>query len=164
MHISIIKPDLSHTTAISTICTAGWKQTVAGKLSEVYQNENVANWYNLERVEKDILAGSYTHVAILKSKVVGVIGGGLTVPTTGEVFVLYVAEENRYMGVGRQLLDALTAQQKEKGALEQWVSVQEDNQHGIPFYEARGFAFKNKKITTTSTGEKQVSLRYQRKI
>lgn len=27
---------------------------------------------------------------------------------------------------------------------EQWVSVQDGNQRGIPFYEARGFAFQKK--------------------
>ncbi|WP_042220932.1 GNAT family N-acetyltransferase [Oceanobacillus manasiensis] len=164
MSISIVKPEISHTAAISAICTAGWKQTVEGKLSETFQEENVAKWYNYARVENDILSESYTHVALFDSEVVGVIGGGITAPETGELFVLYVKEAHRYKGIGRQLLDALTRRQIEKGAKEQWVSVQEENQYGIPFYEARGFIYQEKKETPTSTGERQISLRYKRKV
>ncbi len=51
-----------------------------------------------------------------------------------------------------------------KGISEQWVSVQEDNHRGIPFYEARGFLFKENRIKETETGEQQVSLRYARKL
>ena len=78
--------------------------------------------------------------------------------------MLYVDETYRYKGIGRLLLEALTELQKEQGAAKQWVSVQEDNQHGIPFYEARGFRLQGKKTELTDTGEEQVSLRYSREI
>ncbi|MFZ3579477.1 GNAT family N-acetyltransferase [Virgibacillus sp. DJP39] len=45
-----------------------------------------------------------------------------------EIYVLYVDETYRYKGIGRKLLEALTLQQMNKGATEQWVSVQEGNQ------------------------------------
>lgn len=163
MTVSIIKPAEEHIEAISSICSAGWKQTVEGKLSEAYQEQNVAFWYNHARIKSDLEAGVYSHVALIGSKVAGVIGGGMTGPGTGEVFVLYVDESFRYKGIGRQLLDALTGLQREQGASEQWVSVQEDNGYGIPFYEARGFVFQKKKVEKTETGEEQVSLRYMRK-
>ncbi|MDL4842321.1 GNAT family N-acetyltransferase [Aquibacillus rhizosphaerae] len=102
------------------------------------------------------------HIALLNSDVVGVIGGVITKPSVGEVFVLYVNEAYLYKGIGRRLFEALTKDQKHKNAVEQWVSVQEGNQRGIPFYEARGFLFQKSKITLTETGEKQVSLRYSR--
>ncbi|MGN8646094.1 GNAT family N-acetyltransferase [Gracilibacillus sp. HCP3S3_G5_1] len=164
MNITIEQPKEEHAEAIAHICSTGWKQTVEGELSKEYQTKNVAFWYNLERVKNDIKQGSYSYVAIYQSKVIGVIGGAITKPGTGEVFVLYIDEKYRYKGVGRQLLEALTQQQIEKGATEQWVSVQEDNELGIPFYEARGFTYREKKITTTETGEKQVSMRYFRKV
>ena len=106
----------------------------------------------------------YTHVALLDSKVVGVIGGGVTAPHAGEVFVLYMDECQRYKGIGRHLLDALTRLQVEKGVLEQWVSVQEGNQRSIPFYEARGFLVREKQAVPISIGEQQVSLRYLRPV
>ena len=162
--ITITKPSASHVEAIATVCSVGWKQTVEGKLSEEYQEETVAFWYNHDRIRKELEAGSYTHVALIGSTVVGVIGGGITGPGAGEVFVLYVDEDHRYKGIGRELLNALTQLQLEKGASKQWVSVQEDNHRGIPFYEARGFLFKERRSELTSTGEQQVSLRYSRPI
>ncbi|WP_018931875.1 GNAT family N-acetyltransferase [Gracilibacillus lacisalsi] len=162
MNIIIEKAREEHAEAIANICSTGWKQTVAGKLSEEYQKKNIAFWYNHERVKKDITQGTYTHVALDNSKVVGVIGGAKTKPDTGEVFVLYVDESYRYKGIGKQLLTALTKQQIEKGVSEQWVSVQEDNYRAIPFYEATGFVYREKRTTTTETGENQVSIRYSR--
>lgn len=164
MEISIIKPDASHAEAISKICSAGWRQTVEGKLSEEHQLKNIAFWYNTERLKHDIEQGSYSHIALAGSEVAGVIGGGMTAPKVGEVFVFYMDESYRYQGIGRKLLDALTKLQIEKGATDQWVSVQEGNQRGIPFYEARGFKYREKKVEATDTGEQQVSLRYSRAI
>ncbi|MCM3609769.1 GNAT family N-acetyltransferase [Planococcus sp. MERTA32b] len=164
MDVSIAKPSENHIEAISEICSSGWKQTVEGKLSEEYQEQNTAFWYNHERIRSDMEAGYYTHVALIDSDVAGVIGGGLTSPGVSEVFMLYVDEAYRYKGIGRLLLEALTGLQKEQGATEQWVSVQEGNQRGIPFYEARGFKLQGKKKERTDTGEEQVSLRYLREI
>ena len=82
----------------------------------------------------------------------------------GEIFVLYVNEEHRYKGIGRELLQALTEDQIESDVRDQWVSVQEDNSLGIPFYEARGFVSQSKKTTVTETGEIQISLRYMRQL
>ncbi|MCM3587450.1 GNAT family N-acetyltransferase [Mesobacillus maritimus] len=164
MKISIMKPAVEHAASIAAICTTGWKQTVEGVLSEDYQKQNVEFWYNLDRVRSDILQGSYSHIGVIDSEIVGVIGGGMTGPAASEVFVLYVDETYRYQGVGRLLLEALTQEQIEQGAEEQWVSVQEGNQRGIPFYEARGFVYQTNQITDTDTGEQQVSLRYSRSL
>lgn len=164
MEVNITKPIENHIEAISAICSAGWKQTVEGKLSAEYQEQNTAFWYNHERIRSDMEAGYYTHVALVDSNVAGVIGGGMTSPGVSEIFMLYVDETYRYKGIGRLLLEALTGFQKEQGATEQWVSVQEGNQHGIPFYEARGFRLQGKKTELTDTGEEQVSLRYSRQV
>ena len=164
MDITIIKPDLKHTEEIAKVCSIGWKQTVEGKLSEEYQKKNVDFWYKHDKVYNDIRAGLYSYIALKDSAVVGVIGGGITEADAGEIFVLYVDEMHRYKGIGRMLLKVLTKEHKEKGMTKQWVSVQEDNQRGIPFYEARGFELQNKRTAYTDTNEKQISLRYLRKI
>jgi ribosomal protein S18 acetylase RimI-like enzyme len=162
--MNITKPELKHAEAIAAICSKGWRQTVAGKLSEEFQRQNVAYWYNLGRVKEEIQSGSYRYVAMQVGRVVGVIGGAVTGQSTGEVFVLYVDEAARYKGAGKLLLEALTKDQKQQGVSEQWVSVQEGNTLGIPFYEARGFRLRGKKSNLTETGETQVSLRYYREI
>nr|WP_245732844.1 GNAT family N-acetyltransferase [Salinibacillus kushneri] len=146
------------------MCARGWRQTVENKFSEEYKQKTVEYWYNHKKVEDDIKSGTYTHIALADSKVVGVIGGGKTGPELGEVFVFYVDEHYRYKGIGKKLLEAITKEQLKWGIKRQWVSVQEDNQLGIPFYEARGFTFEKKKTTQTETGEKQISLRYWRAI
>jgi ribosomal protein S18 acetylase RimI-like enzyme len=164
LDISIVKPETKHTEGIAEICSAGWRQTVEGKLSEKYQKKNVEFWYNHEKVSKDILHGMYSYIALEDQKVVGVVGAGITEPANGEIFVLYVDETYRYMGIGRLLLEKVTKDQQNQGVVKQWVSVQEGNQLGLPFYEARGFSFQHKRLTYTDTNEKQLSLRYARKI
>ncbi|WP_240335281.1 hypothetical protein [Paraliobacillus sediminis] len=94
MELTIVKPDENHASAVATICANGWRQTVEGKFSEAYQIKTVDFWYQYERVSKDISKGIYTYVAIINDEVVGVIGGGQTKANSGEVFVLYVDEEN----------------------------------------------------------------------
>ena len=98
------KPETVHSKAIVTICSKGWKQTVEGKLSEEYQRKNVDYWYNKERVENDIKEGFYSYITLLNSEVVGVIGGGKTKSNVGEIYVLYVDENIRYKGIGKNYL------------------------------------------------------------
>lgn len=164
LDIIIEKPQFQHIPEIARICTVGWKQTVEGMLSEEYQNKNVNYWYNHNKVRSDIESGNYSHVALIGSKVVGTVGGAITGPARGDVFVLYVDETYRYQGIGRRLLTALTNQQIAEGAREQWVSVEKDNWRGIPFYEARGFVLQEERISNIAPGETHVSLKYKRTI
>jgi len=164
LEITIVKPDMEHTPGIARVCSEGWRQTVEGKLSQEYQKKNTAFWYNHDRVQTDILQGLYSYVALNGREVVGVIGGSVTEDATGEIFVLYVDEAYRYKGIGRMLLEKITNDHQEKGIKRQWVSVQEDNQRGIPFYKARGFVYQDRRARQTDTDEEQVSLRFLRKI
>ncbi|WP_080874482.1 GNAT family N-acetyltransferase [Oceanobacillus timonensis] len=164
MNINIKRAAREHVEAIAAICSCGWKQTVEGKLSEAYQVKNAAEWYNHERVTSDIENGNYTHVAVIDSEVAGVIGGAITEPGVSQIFVLYVDETYRYHGIGRQLLKVFTEQHKQEGARDQWVSVQDGNQRGIPFYEARGFVLQKKRKEMANTGESFVNLQYLRRI
>ena len=46
--------------------------------------------------------------------------------------------------MGTALLEFMTKQQRSAGATEQWVSVTEGNDLGIPFYLARGFVVRER--------------------
>lgn len=164
MNLTIIKPKKEHTEAVASICASGWRQTAEDFYSETYIRKNIDFWYNLKRVSDDIESGVYTHIALVDSEAAGVIGGGMTAPDVGEIFVFYVDEKYRFQGIGKKLLEALTKEQRKSGAKEQWVSVQEGNQLGIPFYEAKGFTFQKKKMERVETGEKMITLRYMRQI
>lgn len=139
INISIIKATAEHAKEISRICSIGWQQTVQGIYSEEYQSQNAEYWYNYKRVNDDIHKGIYTHVAIVDEKVAGTIGGIITQPGISEIYVFYVDDMYRYKGLGTKLLDAFTEEHIKKGVTEQYVSVQEGNELGIPFYESRGF-------------------------
>jgi hypothetical protein len=60
--------------------------------------------------------------------------------------VLYLCIELRGLGIGTRLLDFVTDKQKRVGALEQWVSVTEGNDLGIPFYRAHGFVERDREL------------------
>ena len=66
-------------------------------------------------------------------------GGGVLDHAVGHVYVLYLDLGLRGRGIGTALLGFVTDQQRSAGATEQWVSVTEGNDLGIPFYLARGF-------------------------
>ncbi|MBM7633412.1 GNAT family N-acetyltransferase [Geomicrobium sediminis] len=52
--------------------------------------------------------------------------------------------DRRNEGIGSKLLAEITKQQLTLGATEQWVSVQQHNEKGIPFYKAKGFIYQTK--------------------
>lgn len=140
MDIEIIKAKPEHTEAVSRICAEGWQQTIEGKYSIEEQKKTIEKWYNYDRVRSDIEKGVYTHVALVDGQVAGTIGGILNKnENKSEIYVFYVDQVYRYKGIGRKLLDVFTQAHMKEGATEQYVSVEEDNMLGIPFYEARGF-------------------------
>ena len=104
-------------------------------------------------------------VALENDEVLGAGGGGMITDSSGELFVLYLNPNRRNERIGTLLLNAITNQQKEFGAIEQWVSVQKGNQKGIPFYEAKGFQFQyEQKGYNDKEGKNYISLRYKRQI
>lgn len=160
----IRRPQPEDASDVARICRLGWQQTVEGVLSESHQQQTMDFWYTEDKVRQDIGRGHYSFVAVVDTGVVGVIGGGKAAGTSAEIHIFYVDELCRYQGIGSRLLDQMTRHQKSKGFNEQWVSVQEGNVHGQPFYESKGFKYAGRKIRTTSTGEKQVSNRYRRNL
>jgi GNAT superfamily N-acetyltransferase len=95
------------------------------------------SFYNTERVLNEISETSAYWggwiIACEGEVVVGAIGGGMTSPETGEVFVLYIDPNRRHEGIGTKLLERLTDWHKQHGAKWQWVSVMKNNNKGIPF-------------------------------
>lgn len=167
--IEIKLADQTHVKGIQEVCSAGYRATYPGLRSNDYIEEVVEEFYNLERLEKEVTEisrhwGGY-FVAVENGKVVGAAGGGMESDTLGELYVLYLDPNRRGEGIGTLLLEAVTAQQKEWGATEQRVAVAKGNQKAIPFYEARGFRYLSEKESYYK-GEEEgyVSLHYIRKI
>jgi GNAT superfamily N-acetyltransferase len=153
---------------ICRVCAEGWRDTYAGLLDDDVIERTIADFYNEERVLREVESPEGWDgwlVAELGGRVVAAGGGGVTEPAVGEVFVLYVDPCRRGGGIGTRLLEAITEQQRAQGAREQWVSVQPGNEKGFPFYRARGFVPRGERPAHgSSPNEGRVSLRLWRRI
>lgn len=168
--IQIMKANQIHIDGIAKVCSEGYRSTYGNTHSKEYIERIIQDFYNNERIYEEVKTsnrdwGGY-FVAVEEGKVVGAGGGGMIDDKTGEIFVLYLDPTRRNEGIGTELLNAITKQQKEEfGAKKQWVSVQKGNLKGIPFYEARGFKYKYEKDGyANSENDSYISLRYFRDI
>lgn len=158
-----IDPDVD---AICRICAEGWRDTYAGMRTSQEIDQVVSVFYAADRVRGELAPsgrqwGGWLVAEDENGDVVAAGAGGLTAPGIGEIYVLYADPSRRREGAGSSLLAALTAWQLEQGAREQWVSVEEDNHKGVPFYERHGFALVGKRDAYEMSGS---SLRYMRKL
>ncbi|WP_337998899.1 GNAT family N-acetyltransferase [Paenibacillus terrae] len=78
---------------------------------------------------------------------------------------MYLKPDRRGEGIGSKILHAISEQQKNSGAIKQYVSVQKGNKKGIPFYEAKGFSFLHEQESyANSDNDTYISLRYVREL
>jgi GNAT superfamily N-acetyltransferase len=153
---------------IARVCAEGWRDTY----QDIYAHEEIetviADYYAEERITAEIIAPEGWDgwiVAVENGEVIGAGGGGVTAPGVSEIFVLYLDPARRGEGIGSLLLDAITERQRSQGALEQWVSVEPENEKGLPFYLARGFqVLSNRPAWGTRPEEGRISLRLMRRI
>ncbi|MCA0149641.1 GNAT family N-acetyltransferase [Rossellomorea vietnamensis] len=168
--IHIQKANRSHVQGIKKVCSEVNRATYRDIYTKEYIERVIEEFYNEERILKEVTSldrhwGGY-YVALENDEVIGAGGGGMISETEGELYVLYLDPTRRNEGIGTLLLEAITQQQKEEfHASKQWVSVQEGNEKGIPFYEARGFVYENAQLGYGNEGEEDYrSLRYSRFI
>lgn len=164
--IQICKANASHVKGIAKVCAECYWATYSKFYSKDYIETVIKDFYNEERILKEV-TNSFREwqgyvVALEDDEVIGAGGGGMITDTASEIFVLYLNPNRRKEGIGTLLLNAITKQQKALKATEQWVSVQQGNQKGIPFYEARGFRFQYEQAK--EDGKDYISLRYKRQI
>lgn len=158
---------------IVRVCTAGQWDTYGDIYSPEYIRGVIAKYYTPERIASEIGPSDSGQgwqwdgwlVATLGGEVIGASGGGPTGADTWEIFVLYLDPIQRRKGAGRALLEAMTAQALEHGASEQWVSVTQENEKGLPFYRAMGFEVREaKESLSESTGEALRNFRMARSL
>jgi GNAT superfamily N-acetyltransferase len=137
--------------AICDVCREGFAVSSDGLLTSANIERRAQEYYNPTRVRQEIATAGdeprwlgYVVAVSEAGGVVGAAGGGLSEGTAGNVYVLYLDLALRGQGIGTLLLNFVTEQQKSAGATEQWVSVTEGNNLGIPFYLARGFVVRGR--------------------
>lgn len=164
--MEILKATLKDAEGIKSVCSEGYRETYPGLLPPTHIEKVIQDFYNMERIASEITTTGKEwngwFVAVEQGKVVGAGGGGIIAEETAELFVLYLDPARKRQGIGTQLLDAITKDQVERGAKEQWVSVAKGNAMGIPFYEAVGFAFQSEQPAYERAG--YTSLRYKRTL
>lgn len=124
--ITVVPAEQQHVDGICRVCADGWRQTYTGMLSDEDIETTIQEFYTLERVAQEVRSpGDWDGwlVTLDDEELVSAGGGGLTEPNVGEVFVLYVNPAEKRRGIGSRLLNAITNQQREQGATEQWMSV-----------------------------------------
>ena len=136
---------------ICEVCTEGFTASSAGLLTPATISRQVATYYGPGRVRHEIENAAaapewqgYVVAVAGDGEVLGAAGGGVSDGTVGQVHVLYLRMNLRGRGIGTALLEFVTDRQRQAGAREQWVSVTEGNELGIPFYRARGFVVRDR--------------------
>ncbi|BAC14566.1 hypothetical conserved protein [Oceanobacillus iheyensis HTE831] len=158
-----------HVQGIISVCRAGYCDVSKGLLSHELIEQKCEEYYKEERIRKEVTQFNHSwggyFVALEGGIVVGAGGGGMTTDQTGWLYVLYLNPTRRNEGIGTKILEAVTEQQKQLGALEQYVTVQKGNMKGIPFYEARGFVFQEE-IQSKDIKQKPgaIVLKYRREL
>ncbi|REJ10948.1 GNAT family N-acetyltransferase [Halobacillus trueperi] len=164
--VEILKAEPPHVDGIVRVCSEGNRTTYADLYPADYIEQIIQQFYTRERIMDEV-----THtgkewsgyiVAVDKGKVVGACGGGMIDEEACELYVMYLDPSRKREGIGTKLLEAFVKQQKKECVAKKlWVSVQEGNDQGIPFYEAKGFAFSHsQKGYGSKEAEKYTSLRY----
>jgi ribosomal protein S18 acetylase RimI-like enzyme len=133
------------------VCRAGYAASSQKLLSPSDIERQSQLYYTPERVRREILSSDdapewqgYVVAVTAANRVIGAAGGGVTGGSVGNVYVLYLNLALRGLGIGSALLEFVTRQQQRMGATEQWVSVTEGNDLGIPFYRALGFVVRER--------------------
>lgn len=138
--------------SICAICEAGYRFVSSPLLPPEVVDQMASAFYVPDRVAGEVDPSAFTRhwqgyaVAEEAGVVVGAAGGGMVGDAVGQLYVIYLDLERRGRGIGSVLLDFVTAQHKELGAMTQRVAVLAGNVHGVPFYKARGFVEVERRI------------------
>ncbi|MFE4973244.1 GNAT family N-acetyltransferase [Kitasatospora sp. NPDC056651] len=131
--------------AISRLLAACWRHDYAEYLGGQRTEHLIATYCPVSRITVEISGSGAGDgwlgwlVAEHAGEVVGVAAGGIATVGSGEVYTLCVATDHRRRGIGSGLLDALTEQQRARGATRQWVSTHGADDPSAPFLTRHGF-------------------------
>ena len=127
--------------ALAGVLSTSYRDTMRGIEPDEETEQLIARLYTTAALREEIQKPGWNgyYVALRKGEIVGAGGGAFLPPQSSELYVLYVHPRWRQQGVGRLLLERITAEMVRQGAQEQWVTVHPENEKGIPFYQQLGF-------------------------
>ncbi|UNJ81329.1 GNAT family N-acetyltransferase (plasmid) [Bacillus sp. CMF21] len=127
---------------VSRVYVDSWRTTYRGLvpddyLKELSYEEAEKRWIDFSDNENE----PFIYVAINdEGKIIGFASGKSIDEKNfdGELYSLYLLQECRGLGVGRQLVSAIAKHFKEKGIYSMMVWVMKQNKSGLGFYERMG--------------------------
>lgn len=127
---------------VSRVYVDSWRTTYRGLvpddyLKELSYEEAEKRWIDFSDNENE----PFIYVAINdEGKIIGFASGKSIDEKNfdGELYSLYLLQECRGLGVGRQLVSAIAKHFKEKGIYSMMVWVMKQNKSGLGFYERIG--------------------------
>lgn len=128
--------------SIARVYIDGWKTTYPGLVPDDYLDrlsyeEAEQKWLNFLNHENE----PFIYIAMNDvGKIIGFASGKSSDDENfdGELYSLYLLQECRGLGVGKQLVSAIAKHFKEKGIASMLVWVMERNKSGLGFYERMG--------------------------
>ena len=133
------KEDINH---VSRVYVDSWRTTYRGLVPDDYLDE--LSYEDSEKKWNDFLYNENEPFIYVATNDIGKIIGFASGKNTnekyynGELYSLYLLQECRGLGVGRQLISAIAKQFKEKGIYSMMVWVMIQNKSGLGFYERMG--------------------------
>ncbi|PGM62080.1 GNAT family N-acetyltransferase [Bacillus paramycoides] len=127
---------------VSRVYVDSWRTTYRGLVPDDYLDE--LSYEDAEKSWIDFLNNKnepFIYVAINDTgKIIGFASGKSIDEKNfdGELYSLYLLQECRGLGVGRQLVSAIAKHFKEKGIYSMMVWVMKQNKSGLGFYERMG--------------------------
>jgi ribosomal protein S18 acetylase RimI-like enzyme len=127
---------------VSRVYVNSWRTTYRGLVPDDYLDE--LSYEDAEKRWTDFLNNEnepFIYVAINDTgKIIGFASGKSIDENNfdGELYSLYLLQECRGLGVGRQLVSAIAKHFKEKGIYSMMVWVMKQNKSGLGFYERMG--------------------------
>ncbi|EEK53056.1 GNAT family N-acetyltransferase [Bacillus sp. ISTL8] len=139
VHLKIRKVSKQDIEVVAKVYVDGWKTTYRGLVPDQYLDklsyeEAEKRWNQFLDKENE----SFIYVAMNdKGKIVGFASGRSNEEKhfTGELYALYLLQDCRAFGVGRQLLSAVARHFKESGIHSMLVWGMEQNKSGLGFYK-----------------------------
>jgi len=127
---------------VSRVYVDSWKTTYRGLVPDDYLDE--LSYESTEKRWIDFLNNkneTFIYVAINDTgEIIGFASGKRIEENNveGELYSLYLLQECRGLGVGKQLVSAIAKHFKEKGIYSMMVWVMKQNKSGLGFYERMG--------------------------
>ena len=128
--------------AVARVYVDGWKTTYNGLVPDDYLDrlsyeEAEQKWHDFLNNENE----PFIYIAMNNAgKIIGFASGKSIDDGNfdGELYSLYLLQECRGLGVGRQLVSAIAKHFNEKGITSMMVWVMEQNKSGLGFYKRMG--------------------------